>query len=330
MLKNQWSKKEIEDSEYEIHHRALSEEYSFFEAVKDGNIEAVSKNLKEEAFTNPEGMGILSKNPLTNLKYHFVVTVALVTRYCIDGGMETEQAYRLSDFYIIHMDACSTIQEISDLHHEMALDFTGKMRLLQKNAALSKPVAQCIDYIYAHISARITVEDLAVYTNLSASYLSRLFKQNLGVSISDYIREKKIEKAQNLLRFSDFTYIQIANYLSFSSQSHFIQTFQHFVGMTPKQYRSSKYKSTWKILLSQNDPQCMCFCSFQFFKWNAYTRFSFTGIDLSIQPYFCNPVIPVLFLLWILVNHSIGLSTERELCRIIATSVKLLLQNLWF
>lgn len=221
MLKNQWSKKEIEDSEYEIHHRALSEEYSFFEAVKDGNIEAVSKNLKEEAFTNPEGMGILSKNPLTNLKYHFVVTVALVTRYCIDGGMETEQAYRLSDFYIIHMDACSTIQEISDLHHEMALDFTGKMRLLQKNAALSKPVAQCIDYIYAHISARITVEDLAVYTNLSASYLSRLFKQNLGVSISDYIREKKIEKAQNLLRFSDFTYIQIANYLSFSSQSHF-------------------------------------------------------------------------------------------------------------
>ena len=225
MLKNQWSKKEIEDSEYEIHHRALSEEYSFFEAVKDGNIEAVSKNLKEEAFTNPEGMGILSKNPLTNLKYHFVITVALVTRYCIDGGMETEQAYRLSDFYIIHMDACSTIQEISDLHHEMALDFTGKMRLLQKNTALSKPVAQCIDYIYAHISARITVEDLAVCTNLSASYLSRLFKQNLGVSISDYIREKKIEKAQNLLRFSDFTYIQIANYLSFSSQSHFIQTF---------------------------------------------------------------------------------------------------------
>ena len=33
MLKNQWSKKEIEDSEYEIHHRALSEEYSFFERI---------------------------------------------------------------------------------------------------------------------------------------------------------------------------------------------------------------------------------------------------------------------------------------------------------
>lgn len=192
-----------------------------FEAVKDGNIEAVSKNLKEEAFTNPEGMGILSKNPLTNLKYHFVVTVALVTRYCIDGGMETEQAYRLSDFYIIHMDACSTIQEISDLHHEMALDFTGKMRLLQKNAALSKPVAQCIDYIYAHISARITVEDLAVYTNLSASYLSRLFKQNLGVSISDYIREKKSKSAESSALFRFYLHSDCKLFIIFFPESFY-------------------------------------------------------------------------------------------------------------
>ena len=241
----EWYETELKSSELETLHRPPTVEYSFYTAVKTGDMETVVANCKEDAFIHLEGTGVLSRNALTNIKYHFVVTAAMLTRYCIDGGLEPEQAYRLSDFYIIHMDACSTIQEISDLHHEMALDFTGKMRLLQKNAALSKPVAQCIDYIYAHISARITVEDLAVYTNLSASYLSRLFKQNLGVSISDYIREKKIEKAQNLLRFSDFTYIQIANYLSFSSQSHFIQTFQHYVGMTPKQYRSSKYKSTW-------------------------------------------------------------------------------------
>ena len=41
MLKNQWSKKEIEDSEYEIHHRALSEEYSFFEAVTETSKQSV-------------------------------------------------------------------------------------------------------------------------------------------------------------------------------------------------------------------------------------------------------------------------------------------------
>ena len=101
------------------------------------------------------------------------------------------------------------------------------------------------DYIYSHIKERITVAMLAEYTGLSESYLSRVFKQNLGISISDYIREKKIEKATHLLRYSDKSIIDIANYLSFSSQSHFIQTFENFTGMTPKKYRNKYYKSMW-------------------------------------------------------------------------------------
>ena len=97
------------------------------------------------------------------------------------------------------------------------------------------------------ISAVIDIEGtmLAEYTGLSESYLSRVFKQNLGISISDYIREKKIEKATHLLRYSDKSIIDIANYLSFSSQSHFIQTFENFTGMTPKKYRNKYYKSMW-------------------------------------------------------------------------------------
>lgn len=101
------------------------------------------------------------------------------------------------------MDTCTTVRQIADLHHEMAKDFTGKMVLQKKSSILSKPVVQCVDYIYSHIKERITVAMLAEYTGLSESYLSRVFKQNLGISISDYIREKKIEKATHLLRYSD-------------------------------------------------------------------------------------------------------------------------------
>ena len=208
-------------------------------------METVVANCKEDAFIHLEGTGVLSRNALTNIKYHFVVTAAMLTRYCIDGGLEPEQAYRLSDFYILKMDTCTTVRQIADLHHEMAKDFTGKMVLQKKSSILSKPVVQCVDYIYSHIKERITVAVLAEYTGLSESYLSRIFKQNLGISISDYIREKKIEKATHLLRYSDKSIIDIANYLSFSSQSHFIQTFENFTGMTPKKYRNKYYKSMW-------------------------------------------------------------------------------------
>lgn len=220
-------------------------EYSFYTAVKTGDMETVVANCKEDAFIHLEGTGVLSRNALTNIKYHFVVTAAMLTRYCIDGGLEPEQAYRLSDFYILKMDTCTTVRQIADLHHEMAKDFTGKMVLQKKSSILSKPVVQCVDYIYSHIKERITVAMLAEYTGLSESYLSRVFKQNLGISISDYIREKKIEKATHLLRYSDKSIIDIANYLSFSSQSHFIQTFENFTGMTPKKYRNKYYKSMW-------------------------------------------------------------------------------------
>ena len=105
--------------------------------------------------------------PLQNIKYHFVVTTAMITIYCIDGGLEPEQAYRLSDFYILKMDSCSTVRQVADLHHEMAKDFTGKMVLQKKSSILSKPVTQCVDYIYSHIKERITIADLAAYTGLS-------------------------------------------------------------------------------------------------------------------------------------------------------------------
>ena len=168
----------------------------------------------------------------------------MLTRYCIDGGLEPEQAYRLSDFYILKMDSCTTIRQVADLHHEMAKDLQVRWFFRKRVPFIKTRYAMCW-YIYSHIKERITIQVLADHTELSTNYLSRIFKQNLGVSVSDYIREQKIEKATHLLRYSDKSIVDIANYLAFSSQSHFIQTFESFTGLTPKKYRDKYYKSMW-------------------------------------------------------------------------------------
>lgn len=146
----EWYETELKSSELETLHRPPTVEYSFYTAVKTGDMETVVANCKEDAFIHLEGTGVLSRNALTNIKYHFVVTAAMLTRYCIDGGLEPEQAYRLSDFYILKMDTCTTVRQIADLHHEMAKDFTGKMVLQKKSSILSKPVVQCVDYIQSY------------------------------------------------------------------------------------------------------------------------------------------------------------------------------------
>ena len=110
-LSEEWVNTELSNSEFEVLHRAPDVEYSFYNSVKTGDMDAVIENCKQDAFVNLEGAGILSQNPLTNIKYHFVVTTAMITRYCIDGGLEAEQAYRLSDFYILKLDSCNTIMK---------------------------------------------------------------------------------------------------------------------------------------------------------------------------------------------------------------------------
>ncbi len=241
----EWNSTELLQREVTISHRPLEDELQFYNAVKNGDIDYVTNNCMNHVFLNPEGMGRLSENPLQNIKYHFVITAAMITRNSIDGGMEAEKAYGLSDFYIQKMDKCQNKEEISDLHQVMCTDFTKKMQQLQKNKVHSKHIVLCIDYIYSHIHNRITLKELADRLDLSESYLSKLFVSEVGISISDYIREKKIERAENMLKFSDYDIADIANYFSFSSQSHFTQAFEKQIGLSPKKYRDLYYRKSW-------------------------------------------------------------------------------------
>lgn len=242
-----WKPIDAHERSEPVSHRGQGEEYLFYRAAAAGLIDKVQENCSSGVFENMEGCGLLSENPITNLRYHFVVTAALITRFCTEGGMAMEEAFCLSDAYIQKMDHSSNASEIVLLHDQMALDFAGRMRRLKKNAASSKQVADAIDYIYVHIAERVTVNDLAENLGVSPTYLSRIFKQETGVAVSEYIRQRKIDMAKNLLRFSDYDLAEIAYMLSYSSQSHFIQHFRSQMGMTSKAYRDRNYMNNWNV-----------------------------------------------------------------------------------
>lgn len=244
---DEWLLLEAEDEIDEMEHRPPTEEFLFYQAVTNGDIDAVKRNCEQERFWDSEGVGVLSRNAITNLKYHFVITTAMITRLCKQKGMELELAFRMSDFYIQKLDDIHTIDGIRNLHDAMVLDYTEKMRRIRRSDTNSKHINVCKEYIYSHIKERITIEDLADTLGVSASYLSRLFKKETGDSVSVYIRRQKIELAKNLLQYSDYSMIDIANRLSFSSQSHFIQQFREIVGMTPKKYRDAYHAIQWDM-----------------------------------------------------------------------------------
>ncbi len=235
------SYKEFIMRENETFHAPYGPEFEFYIAVKNGDINKVLQLCKNE-FSDKNGFGKLSENPLQNLKYHFVVTTALVSRYCIEGGMEHETAYSLSDLYIQKADVCTSTKQISQLHATMSSDYAQRMKQISKSRIFSKQITRCVDYIYNNLHRRIYISDLAEYTSLNPSYLSKLFKKETGETVTEYIQIKKIETAKNMLKYSSYRPSQIASILAFPNQSYFVEVFRKKVGMTPKKYQDMYFR----------------------------------------------------------------------------------------
>lgn len=237
MLKKEYTYKEFLRKEEHIPRAPYKPEIEFYSFIRSGDTERVHR-ICQESFVDKQGFGKLSENPLRNIRYHFIITIALIARYCIDGGLDVSTSYGLSDFYIQKADLCTTPDEINELHHIAVMDYTTRMKQLRKNKICSMPVVKCIDYIHDNLHTRITLDALAQHTGLNPSYLSRLFKKETGSSVSEYIRSLKIDTAKNMLIYSDFSPSEIASVLAFSDQSHFTEVFRKYTGVTPRKFQT--------------------------------------------------------------------------------------------
>ena len=156
-------------------------ELEFYSAIKTGDITSLSKFLAQPLHEK-EGMGKLSDDPLRNMKYHFTVTAALAARSCISCGMDVSSAYDISDYYINKADKARRIEDISDLHVQMCMDYAGRMQKLRKDSICSLHIARCIDYIYDHLDLSVPQEAAQKPAPISSNELPRIVKIILCMS----------------------------------------------------------------------------------------------------------------------------------------------------
>ncbi|MBP5655057.1 MAG: helix-turn-helix domain-containing protein [Clostridiales bacterium] len=217
-------------------HAPLTAEINFLNLIKTGDVRRV-RALCKEPFHEKEGLGILSDDPMRNIRYHFVITAAIIARNCIEGGMSMPESYGMSDYYIRLADDAGTFEEITEIHEDMCVAYARRMREVSKEDIFSRHVAECIDYIYEHLDEKIRMEDLTRASGLSEGYLSRLFKTETNMTVTEYITAKKIETARNMLANSDYPIVWISDALAFPSQSYFTRVFTKRCKVTPARYR---------------------------------------------------------------------------------------------
>ena len=215
----------------------IKREFSRYDDIKNGDVEKVKENFREIKKDFFKGKGTLSKNPLRNTIYHFVVAIGVISRICIKAGMPHDEAYTISDIYIQAADELKDINQIIDLLEQAQVDFATRMRNINKNNKFSIYVRHSIDYIYDHLHEQITLTQLAANENLSPSYFSKLFAQEIGVPVKAYILQVKIKTAENMLKSSNYSISDIAFSLGFSSQSAFTAAYKKLTGKTPANFR---------------------------------------------------------------------------------------------
>lgn len=95
------------------------------------------------------------------------------------------------------------------------------------------------DYVRAHPAESISIETLAELAELSPFHFSRVFKQTTGMTPLQFVIRERMLQAQQLIRETSRSLIEIALEVGYTSPSHFAQVFRRTVGVAPTQFRNA-------------------------------------------------------------------------------------------
>jgi len=89
------------------------------------------------------------------------------------------------------------------------------------------------DFIQAHLHEEIDLDALASVANVSRFHFARAFRASKGSSAMAYLEQRRIERAQDLIRSGESTLAQVASLVGYEDPSYFTRRFRLRTGLTP-------------------------------------------------------------------------------------------------
>lgn len=215
-------------------HNTYMFEKQFLSYIKSGDAEKLNQLLQNGV---PGTAGKLARENLRQSRNIFIGSITQVSRSAIEGGLDIETSYCLTDIYIQQVESLNNVDSIAILQQQMVMDFTDRVSKSKHSGDVSLVISKCINYVINNTNRSIRTKDISSYVGMSNSHISKKFKEEMSISLTDYINLKKIDEAKGLLVFTDKSLSEISTYLCYSSQSYFQNVFKKIVGVTPKAYR---------------------------------------------------------------------------------------------
>ena len=141
----------------------------------------------------------------------------------------------------LYADLLSTALAVHFVNHysiERSFDIQDYFQQLKSTDR--QRLGQVLDYIEAHLTENISLNDLALIAGLSKFHFSRLFKSALGLTPYHYLMSRRVAQAAHALTKKATPIAQVSAEFGFTDQAHFTRNFKKIKGMTPKQFIKGK------------------------------------------------------------------------------------------
>lgn len=226
------------ERELGVTHTPFKLELSLFNAIKDGDEEALKKAIQDYL-----DYGVIIGNMTgiqgANVYYWGIATISTATHYAILGGLDETDAYNMSDKYLQELSTIRSFEECLSFLESKGIELVRAVKRVKERNPYSHHVSKALHYIHIHLHEKITIDDIASHLGISRDYLSILFKNEVGVSLHRFINSEKVKASLPLLE-KNKPINEIAYILGFCSETHFITVFKKELGMTPKRFKTNQ------------------------------------------------------------------------------------------
>ena len=219
--------------------QALERRYAYenelMQAVSRGQVHKTERLLADLAALPLEKR--LSDH-LRNAKNYCIIMNTLLRKAAESGGVHPVYLDSVSSDFAKKIEALKTSAGATALMQEM---FRFYCRLVSKHSIrkYSPPVQKAITYIDSDLTADLSLSALAAMQNVSAGYLSALFRQETGQTLTEHVNRKRIRYAMQLLKTTNLQIQTVAQYCGIVDVHYFSKLFRKYVGKPPTEYRES-------------------------------------------------------------------------------------------
>ena len=217
--------------------REMEERYAFEnKIIRSVELGLTGESAKLASAFNSKLFDVRTSDPIRNAKNYCIIMNTLLRKAAERGGVHPIYLDRMSSSFAVKIEECELPQDCTNLMSQMYRDYT---RLVKKHSfrSYSPVVRRVILAVESDLSRELSTATLSDSQGISAGYLSAVFKRETGVTLTEFIRMRRMEYAQYLLDSTSLQIQTVALHCGILDLQYFSKLFKRHTGMTPSEYR---------------------------------------------------------------------------------------------